>query len=75
MFGLDKMGLIPKSRAPRTVLELGVIAFSLWIAMPISVSLFPQRGEIRAVDIESEFRELRNGKGLTVDTFYYNKGL
>lgn len=75
MFALDKMGLIPRARAPRTALELMVISFALWIAMPISVSLFPQRGEMRASDIEPEFREIRNGKGQIVDRFYYNKGL
>jgi hypothetical protein len=69
------MGLIPKSRGPKTILELGVIAFSLWIALPISVSLFPQRGEIKASEIEAEFRDIKNGKGKIVDTFYYNKGL
>jgi len=41
MFGLDKAGLIPKSRIPKTALDLTVIAFALWTALPISVSLFP----------------------------------
>ena len=75
MFLIDKMGMIPKTRAPKTVLELAVITFSLWIAMPISVSLFPQRGEMKASDIEPEFRDIKNGKGQIVDRFYYNKGL
>lgn len=75
MFLLDKMGLVPRARVPKTILELAVISFSLWVALPISVSLFPQRGEISAKEIEPEFREIRNGKGKIVDTFYYNKGL
>jgi hypothetical protein len=41
MFGLDKMGLVPKAKVPKTALEIAVICFSLWIALPISVSLFP----------------------------------
>lgn len=41
MFLLDSAGLIPKSRAPKTILELTVIALSLWVALPLSVSLFP----------------------------------
>ena len=52
MFLLDKMGLIPRATAPRTVLELTVIAFALWTALPVSVSLFPQRGEINGSDLE-----------------------
>jgi len=55
MFFLDKMGLIPKARAPRTVLELAVISVALYLALPLSVSLFPPRGEINANEIEPEF--------------------
>lgn len=41
MFLLDKVGLIPKSKAPRTVLEIAVISVALYLALPLSVSLFP----------------------------------
>lgn len=41
MFLLDKKGLIPKSRAPRTLLELAVVTVALTVALPISVSIFP----------------------------------
>jgi len=71
----ERFGMIPKSRTPKTILEVSVIAFALWIALPISVSLFPQRGSVKANEIEEEFKELRNSKGRQVDTFYYNKGL
>jgi hypothetical protein len=30
MFLIDKAGMMPKSKAPRTVLELLVVAFALW---------------------------------------------
>lgn len=75
MFALDKLGLIPKARGPRTILELLVISFALWTALPISVSLFPQRGEIQSKLIEPEFRDIKNGKGVIIEKFYYNKGL
>ena len=55
MFLLDSMGLIPKSKAPRTILELLVISGALYLALPLSVSLFPPRGEINANEIEPEF--------------------
>ena len=48
MMVLDKLGLIPKTRALRTVVELSVVAGALWVALPLSVSLFPQRGEIES---------------------------
>jgi hypothetical protein len=57
MFILDKAGLIPRARAPKTVLELAVITASLYVALPLSVSLFPPRGEINASEIEPEFRD------------------
>ena len=63
MFILDKAGLIPKARVPKTVLELAVITASLYVALPLSVSLFPPRGEIDASEIEPEFRDIRNSKG------------
>lgn len=60
---LDKAGLIPKARGPQAILQLAVISFALWIALPISVSLFPPRGEVKNTEIEPEFRELRNSQG------------
>jgi hypothetical protein len=63
MFLLDKAGLIPKSRIPKTILELTVISFALYLALPLSVSLFPQRGEIDANEIEEEFRNKTNSRG------------
>ncbi len=75
MFALDSLGLIPKSRAPRTILELLVISGALYLALPLSVSLFPPRGEINASEMEEEFREKRNSKGQVIQKYYYNKGL
>ena len=72
---LDKFGLIPKSRLPKTMMDLTVITMALCIALPVSVSLFPQRGSIDASDIEPEFRELRNKHGQIITKYYYNKGL
>lgn len=72
---LDKAGLMPKSRGPKTIVDLSVISFALWIALPISVSLFPPRGQAKNTEIEAEFREMRNSRGELVTSFYYNKGL
>ena len=41
MFLLDKMGLIPRAKALKAILEVSVVAFALWVALPISVSLYP----------------------------------
>jgi hypothetical protein len=75
MFLLDSMGLVSKAKPIKMLQEVAVISFALWVALPISVSLFPQKGEISATELEPEFREIRNGKGKIVDKFSYNKGL
>lgn len=75
MFFLDKMGLIPKAKAAKTILELTVISLSLWVALPLSVSLFPQRGDIAASEIEPEFNNRTNSRGEVITRYYYNKGL
>lgn len=75
MFALDKAGLIPKARGPKTVLDLLVISFALYLALPLSVSMFPPIGKINANEIEEEFRGKKNSKGETINTYFYNKGL
>lgn len=75
LFIFDKMGMLPKSGLPRTALELSVVTFALWNALPWSVSLFPQNGEIQASKLETEFHNLRSKDGQVIEKFYYNKGL
>jgi hypothetical protein len=75
MFFIDKLGLLPVKKVPRTILDLAVIGFALGNALPLSVSLFPQRGEISASKLEPEFRNLTNSRGQHVEKYFYNKGL
>jgi hypothetical protein len=37
--------------------------------------MFPQYGEIKASEIEEEFRGKKNSRGHTVERYYFNKGL
>ena len=75
MYFLDRYGMIPAARVPRTILELSVISFALWMAPPISCSVFPQLGQIKVGDMEEEFRGKRNQNGEIVEKFMFNKGL
>jgi hypothetical protein len=63
MFLIDKVGLMPKGRVARTTLDLAVISFALFHALPLSVSIFPSKGEISADILEPEFKQLINNKG------------
>ncbi|ETO36323.1 sideroflexin-5-like protein [Reticulomyxa filosa] len=51
-----------------TPLNLCVITFFLWGALPAACGLFPQRASIHAHQLEPEFQNMG------VDTFWYNRG-
>ncbi len=72
---LEKARLLPKRGAARTVADITILAFALWHAIPIAVAVFPQTSEINSSALEEEFRAIKNGRGETVDRFFYNKGL
>eukprot|EP00349_Pseudokeronopsis_sp_Brazil_P003285 CAMPEP_0202964776 /NCGR_PEP_ID=MMETSP1396-20130829/8873_1 /ASSEMBLY_ACC=CAM_ASM_000872 /TAXON_ID= /ORGANISM="Pseudokeronopsis sp., Strain Brazil" /LENGTH=187 /DNA_ID=CAMNT_0049687149 /DNA_START=500 /DNA_END=1063 /DNA_ORIENTATION=- len=75
MYLLDKAGMIPTARVPKTILELSVITFALWLAPPLACSIFPQFAEVKSSDLEEEFRGKRNSKGEIVEKYIFNKGL
>ena len=75
MLLLDKAGLIPRNPALKTVVDLALISFALWVALPLSVSLFPQQGDVHSSRLETQFKQLKNSRGEVVERYYYNKGL
>ena len=75
MYSLDRMKLIPRNKALRTIQELSVVGLALWVALPLSVSLFPQKGEILAEKLEDEFKGLKSKNGEVIERYTYNKGL
>lgn len=75
MYFIDKMGMLPTSTGPKRALELFVVSFALWQAPPLCCAMFPQYGDIKASEMEEEFRGKRNSKGEIVEKYYFNKGL
>ncbi len=72
---LDKKGMMPKNKVVDVVLQLGVLTVALWVALPLSVALFPSNGSLSVSEVEEEFRDLKLSTGEQVKTFTFNKGL
>jgi len=52
-----------------TPLNLSVITFFLWAALPAACGLFPQKSSIKAGQLEPEFQKMG------IESFWYNRGL
>jgi hypothetical protein len=69
------MGLMAKKAAPKKIQEAVIVMFSLWIALPLALAVFPQKGSIRPRDCEPHFHDLKTLEGKDIEMLYYNKGL
>ncbi|KAH8555978.1 Tricarboxylate/iron carrier [Umbelopsis sp. PMI_123] len=56
-------------------INLGLIGLSLMTALPAAIAVFPQRGSLKAENMEEEFRNIRDKDGKKLNTLFYNKGL
>lgn len=69
----EKLGKSPKRRLAKSIFELAVFVFSLMLALPSSIAIFPQTGMMKANEIEEHLRH--NSHGERINAVYYNKGL
>lgn len=46
---------MPKNWYLKTLVEATLIAGELYLAVPIGIAMFPQKGVIKAEDLEEEF--------------------
>jgi len=67
LLGLGSMGMVPKGKAPKTLFEIFMIAFGLYVGLPISVAVFPSLTAKNGKDLEEEFHKH--------DKIFFNKGL
>ena len=68
-YGFDLVKMTPKTPKMKMTYETAVFIFSLMLALPASIALFPQNGKLAINEVESELA--REG----VKQIYYNKGL
>jgi hypothetical protein len=66
---------MPRNFYMRTLLEISFISFELYVALPMGIAIYPQRGRVNANNLEEEFRNLVNENGQAVREFVFNKGL
>ena len=72
---MDEKKLKPKGKSANVALEIFVLACSLFIALPLSVAIFPQNGSLKAEDMEEGFKTLKRRNGEPVQIYNFNKGL
>lgn len=72
-YGFDMLKMTPKTPKIKMGYETGVFIFSLMLALPASIALFPQTGVLNSMEIEETLRQSQNGE--KISTIYYNKGL
>lgn len=75
LYGVERLGMMPRSFYATTMLEILFIALELMFAVPLAIAVYPQTATIKASEIEAEFRELKNLNGELVREFTFNKGL
>ena len=75
LFWIEKMRLMPKNVYMKGGLEFSLLAFELYLCVPVGIALYPRYGKIEATELEPEFQNIRNRKGELVKDFVFNKGL
>jgi hypothetical protein len=64
---LGAVGISPKGRSAKTLLDIGAITVGLYVGLPMSVAIFPSLSVKKGTDLEPEFH--------MHDKIYFNKGL
>lgn len=67
--------MMPRNFYIKTSLEILVICFELYFAVPFAIGAYPQLGKVSVDEVEEEFKHLKNSKGDPIKEFIFNKGL
>ena len=67
MISMGAVGLSPKSKNPKFVMDVGTVAIGLFFGLPLSVAMFPSLAVKNAKECEPEFQKH--------DQLYYNRGM
>lgn len=55
LFWIEKMRLMPKNGYVKGGLEFSLLAFELYLCVPVGIALYPRYGKIEASELEPEF--------------------
>ena len=67
MISMGAIGLAPKAKAPKFVMDVSTVAVGLFFGLPLSVAMFPSLSAKNAKECEQEFHKH--------ETLYYNRGM
>ena len=74
-YGLEKMRMVPRNRFLRGALELSCVFGHCYLAVPLSVAMFPKFSKIAAKELEPQFHDIKDKDGERIKEFIYNKGM
>jgi sideroflexin-5 len=75
LVAIEKARLMPQNWYLKTLVEAVCITGELYLAVPVGIAMFPQKGSINAEDLEPEFQNIKDANGQMIRVFNYNKGL
>jgi len=70
---IEKMKMMPRGKYPKMLVELGVIAFELYFAIPFACSFYLQEQTINIALLEDHIIKAAADKG--IKELRFNKGL
>ncbi|KAL3233519.1 Sideroflexin FSF1 [Nakaseomyces bracarensis] len=64
-----------KSKGVQTLVNLGLIATTMFAALPFALAVFPQRQAIQVSKLESELQDKKDKNGKQIEKVYFNRGI
>lgn len=74
-FGIEKMNMVPANPVLRLTLDMSLVFVNCYLAVPLSVAMFPKFSSIKASELEPEFHAIKGKDGKPITSFLYNKGM
>jgi hypothetical protein len=74
-FGIEKMNMVPANPVLRLTLDMSLVFVNCYLAVPLSVAMFPKFSSIKASELEPEFQAIKGKDGKPITSFLYNKGM
>lgn len=75
MYSLKYLKIAPQGKITGFLFDTALCTFTCTIALPIAVSIFPEWMEIKASDLEEEYRNICDAHGQLIDKFIVSKGV
>jgi sideroflexin-5 len=74
-YGIEKINMVPANPVLRLTLDMSLVFVNCYLAVPLSVAMFPKFSAIKASELEPEFQNITGKDGKPIASFLYNKGM